>query len=255
MSQYTTIPNAVLPVLAKIHGMAIGVYVALKSYADREGVCYPSLDAVAQLSGTSVPTVQRVLRAMVDGGLVTKLQRNTGAGRVANLYQFPMIPQTNGVPAQWSDRPCPMVPQTTPNGLTDQGSNSTEVTTNKNAPSLDRERCSAAAARHDYTPEFERWWSHYPRLRRTDKLDCSRKYATAAKRVGHEKLLEAVIAYAASDQGRGKYCPEPARWLAKGRYEDDPASWRDHGGNGHQGKSTLPPPLKSARELRNDRKY
>jgi hypothetical protein len=112
---WTRIDNAVLPVLAKIHGMAIGVYIALKSHANKDGICWPELESIARLSGASVPTVQRILKAMIDNKLLIKRNRNRAAGRMSNLYQFtnsPMVPQTSGVIAQWSHRPSPMVPQT-----------------------------------------------------------------------------------------------------------------------------------------------
>lgn len=179
MSQYTTVDNAVLPQLAKIHGMAISVYVALKSFSDRDGTCFPSLDAVARLSGTSVPTVQRVVRDMITRRLVSKVQRNAGSGRLANLYQFPMVPQTNGVRAQWSDRPSPMVPQTMPNGLTDQGTNSTELTPLNKSP-LSPPKGKLAAKKQKWCPEtidlpeslgevFRPTWIEWCRWRREEK--------------------------------------------------------------------------------------
>jgi hypothetical protein len=98
------------------------------------------------------------------------------------------------------------------------------------APAAFGDVCSPGKSRHEYTEAFETWWEHYPKLRRKAKLECFRKYAAAAKHVGHEKLLAAVKAYAASDEGRGQYCPEPARWLAKGRYEDDAVTWQSRNG-------------------------
>ena len=102
----------------------------------------------------------------------------------------------------------------------------------KEEPSPNGDGCSSGKKRHEYSQPFEQWWNCYPRLRRKAKLDCSRKYATAAQRVGHEALLRAVQSYATSDEGRGEFCPEPSRWLAKGRYEDDPDTWQSHSDHG-----------------------
>jgi len=236
MTRYITVDHAVLPTLAELHGMAISVYVAIKSFADRNGECFPEHESIAALAGVSLKTVQRLVPRMVERGLLVQRRRNTKGGRTSNVYVFPKVRQTDGLAAQRTVSPEPTVPQSTANGLTDGGTNSTELTP-PNKPSTDGDGCPKT--RHKYTPEFELWWSHYPRLRRTDKLDCSRKYATAAARVGHQVLLDAVIAYAASDQGRGQYSPEPARWLARGRYEDDPATWQDRNGKARSARDEL----------------
>lgn len=95
---WTRIDDAVLPVLAEIGQAAIGVYVALKSHADSDGVCWPSLEAIAQLSGASKRTCIRCLAGMMQRGLITREVRNRGTGRAPNLYRFPDSPSATVAP-------------------------------------------------------------------------------------------------------------------------------------------------------------
>ena len=93
--------------------------------------------------------------------------------------------------------------------------------------------------RHTYLPEFETWWKSYPRHRRTEKLAAFKEWKKALARVkieraempeqAHHWLQLRVEAYAASGAGQGEYTPAPKRWLANGRYDDDPASWERNG--------------------------
>jgi GntR family transcriptional regulator len=100
---WTRIDNAVLPVLAKIGAAAGSVYLALKSYADRDGACYPSVESVARLAGVNERTCMRYLAAFVERGLIQRRRRNRGSGRTSNLYRFAESPHAtvaSGVEAQ-----------------------------------------------------------------------------------------------------------------------------------------------------------
>jgi hypothetical protein len=77
-----------------------------------------------------------------------------------------------------------------------------------------------------YSAEFEAWYLAYPR--RVAKGAAAKAYAKAAAAVGHEKLLEAVTLFAASEEANSEYCPHPATWLNADRYDDDPAEWNGH---------------------------
>lgn len=81
---------------------------------------------------------------------------------------------------------------------------------------------------------FDRFWDVCPR--RIGKHAANKAYDLAMQRVtrkngwtkaeGHSFLRERMEAFAQSYAGR-KYCPAPAKWLADGRYDDDPDEWRD----------------------------
>ena len=96
-----------------------------------------------------------------------------------------------------------------------------------------------ARKKNTYPPEFETWWAAYPKQRRVEKLATLKAWKAARKQVsitigGHFGMSEDVLqdrveAYAASSEGRSIYTPAPKRWLANGRYDDDPASWERNG--------------------------
>lgn len=122
MRNFTAVPNDVLPMLAKLHGCAISVYVALRSYADRQGECFPKLDDIASRSGCSTATVKRVMKKIKNAGLVTDKQRNSHSGRTSNLYVFldpPRLSVTPGENGQGSQRSLPGFPESLPTAHTD----------------------------------------------------------------------------------------------------------------------------------------
>jgi hypothetical protein len=126
---WTRIDNAVLPVLAKIHGMAIAVYVALKSYADRDGVCFPAQEDIGRLAGVSVHTVVRIISAIAQAGLIVISKRSTGGGRLSNLYRFvdyQNAPQAHCGGTKVPDRHLQSAPQASAKCLTGRTTRTTE---------------------------------------------------------------------------------------------------------------------------------
>jgi len=67
---------------------AVAVYCAIRLYADFEsGVCYPSIETIANDLGISRSTVERRLVQLVEIGAIEKTSR-AEAGRT-NVYRFP----------------------------------------------------------------------------------------------------------------------------------------------------------------------
>ena len=79
-----------------------------------------------------------------------------------------------------------------------------------------------------FTPEYEEWWSAYPR--KVGKLAAFRAYQTAKRLLGVEatpRLLLGAQAYAATTAGKDeKYIAHPTTWLNQGRWDDVAASKR-----------------------------
>lgn len=81
---------------------------------------------------------------------------------------------------------------------------------------------------------FSEFWKAVPN--KTEKIAARKAYDTAVKRLvielGHtpqtaqRHLLERMAAFAATPKAKGGFCPYPATWLNKGRYDDDPAEWQ-----------------------------
>lgn len=85
---------------------------------------------------------------------------------------------------------------------------------------------------------FEEFWKVVPR--KVGRRDAESAYDKAAALIagrdgpGGEDpdgfLLDRMRLFAKSPQGcSGQYCPHPATWLNKGRYDDDPAEWQRAG--------------------------
>lgn len=65
------------------------VLIALADYADAEGVCFPSVDALSEKSGVSPRTVKRAIAALSEAGLVRREDRRARGGRfIANVYRL-----------------------------------------------------------------------------------------------------------------------------------------------------------------------
>lgn len=122
---------------------------------------------------------------------------------------------------------------------------SPEVSASRQLSSHKNKKKSASLSSDD--ARFDAWWGIYPR--RVGKKQAHKAFAAALREVDFETLMAATHAFAASDKARGDFCPHPTTWLNQGRWDDDPATWQDHGGNGQQVSST-PAPLKKAKDLR-----
>lgn len=92
-----------------------------------------------------------------------------------------------------------------------------------------------AKAKQEQTPEyeneneiaFEKFWIEYPKGRKKSKAKAREAFAKALAKVSADVLIEAATAYAASDEGRGKYVKMPATWLNGECWNDDRTAWRD----------------------------
>ncbi len=101
---FVRVDHAILPILLDIQQYselarkprqettghtALAVYVALRSFANEHGHCWPKQDAVAELARVSLRVAQRAIGALAEVGLITMTKRNDEEGhRISNLYQF-----------------------------------------------------------------------------------------------------------------------------------------------------------------------
>lgn len=78
------------------------------------------------------------------------------------------------------------------------------------------------------TPDdlFERFWSIWPRIRRTAKRGTKAAWDRAIKRATAQVIFEAAVQYSQSPLGRSKYASGPTPWLNGDRWLDDPISWQ-----------------------------
>lgn len=88
------------------------------------------------------------------------------------------------------------------------------------SPSSDSSARRPDARPNDYPPEFEEWWTTYPRRRNASKKDAAKQWREATKSIDPEELLRLTAAYADNpgvDDAR--YIPHPHKWLKDRRWE------------------------------------
>lgn len=72
--------------LVHLDPTAFRVYVALGTFANGSGECFPSRSTLAELCRCSVDTVDRALRSLVSDEWITKTRRKGDHGNASNLY-------------------------------------------------------------------------------------------------------------------------------------------------------------------------
>lgn len=80
--------------IRKIGAQAYGVFTVVRAFMNQNGIAYPSLGTIAHLSGISVTTTQKEIKALIDNGWFQKDGRvRIEGGRFGNtIYR---IKQTN----------------------------------------------------------------------------------------------------------------------------------------------------------------
>ena len=74
-------------------------------------------------------------------------------------------------------------------------------------------------ANRSYTPQFEQFWSLYPKHRRKEKPKAFVEWKQAVKRASAETIVSGLEAYLTGDV---TYAPYPARWLKADSWQDGP---------------------------------
>lgn len=88
--------------------------------------------------------------------------------------------------------------------------------------------------------DFAAFWQAVPK--KVGKQAAAKAYKAAVKAVRgrtdapggddpHGYLLDRMTEFAASEKAQGQFCPHPSTWLSQGRYDDDPATWRESRGS------------------------
>lgn len=73
----------------------------------------------------------------------------------------------------------------------------------------------------EYTPEFENWWTWYPK--KVGKGGAFKAWRKAERKAGVECLMASVQVYAQSREGKDhQYTPNPSKWLNEERWLDEP---------------------------------
>lgn len=84
-----------------------------------------------------------------------------------------------------------------------------------------------ASDRQVHKGDFETFWVAIPVRHRQSKVACREEFIRARRRGADPELLAArVREYYESHQGRGEFANQPKSWLAGGKYDDPPESWK-----------------------------
>ncbi len=184
-------PFAIVPLgmLGSVSASAVCVYAVLAEAANRDQTAWPSKATIGDRTGLSARTVQRCIAELRDAGWIRVSERSRDNGsQTSNTYLVMRVrgdigvlpPQDTGVspPETLVSPPEPDPREPDPLVL--------EFVTEEHIvhPQADEQ---------PNEQPFDIWWAEYPRKVR--KPEARRAYAKAAKKVGHDRLLEAMRTY------------------------------------------------------------
>ena len=91
---------------------AVAVYAYLCFCADRQGVCFPGMDAIASRTGTSRSTVKRALTELEQSGLIrsettSQLMKNGKYRQSTNRYRLTDVPVKTAPDPGFRENPSP----------------------------------------------------------------------------------------------------------------------------------------------------
>lgn len=227
-------------VLAIGNGYAIAVYAAIAQHADREGIAWPSLDRIAEMTGWSRPTVVKAVKMLEESGVLQKERRELSGFKQSNRYRLTHHRKTASTRMETS---LPTMEATLPTLETSFTQDGNDVDVGRQPRFHEQEPIEQEPREQDtpkprakrtrrrvgeLTPEqqarFDRWYEDYPR-----KVAPARAEAAWATIDPDDDMTDRMIAkvreWADSDEwtkeGR-RFCPHPASWLNGKRWKDGP---------------------------------
>lgn len=96
------------------------------------------------------------------------------------------------------------------------------------------------AAPVEYSEDFLRFWEVFPPIRKGSKPEAFAAWQSAIERKPPDEILAAAIEFSESWLGQSEFCPGPAPWLNKDRWDDDRRSWEDRKSSQSLRQQTLP---------------
>ncbi|MCZ7526607.1 MAG: helix-turn-helix domain-containing protein [Acidimicrobiia bacterium] len=93
--RYAQIPASLLA--GDVSDRAIRVYGLLATYADRDGICWPSRERLAQGARCSTDSIDRALRDLETAGMIERVRRGR---RLANRYRLLVTDESDSAPVR-----------------------------------------------------------------------------------------------------------------------------------------------------------
>ncbi|MBS6101022.1 MAG: helix-turn-helix domain-containing protein [Actinomyces sp.] len=209
---------------------ARSVLMALSSRANEAGECWPSLDTIAQDAKVSKSTVQRAIKQLIECGYISKEKRTKRGRTIAPKYRmlFDKAGAASEKPSDvegsqsdhpgYSHRPPRVVSQTMRGSQSDHRSIEREVDKGSKDKEVEPpispkggEDAKPKRKRHEYTSEFETFWSIYPR--KDDKRRALTAFNNALERATLEQLCAGAERYANDPNREPQYTKHAATWL------------------------------------------
>lgn len=181
------------------------VLVALADFADESGSCYPGQKRLAEMTGQSVSSVGRHLKALEKAGLVSRQRRSSDGGfRTSDRYVLPVNLPT-GQDAYKADQPAPT-------GQTD-GFLPVNLPEEPSVEPPVNIQTSAIKA-------FDEFWALYPK--KVGKQKAKPKFLAYSKRVGAQTIIAGLRLHLPGWANcERQFIPNPTTWLERGSWEDE----------------------------------
>lgn len=227
-------------------GDSLLLLLALASYANEEGICWPSQATLASRARCSERGARNILHRLIESGDVEVLRKGgalPGEGHASTIYRLSRyMAGRNAVPPRGRNAVPGTEERHSPLGRNDipgTGERHSGVGRNAVPANLSLEPTIEPTNKNQSQevltlemeggtpfrgPTAEQIYDAYPR--KTAKPAALKAIASAMRRASPEVLLERTKAYATARAGADPaYTPHAATWFNQHRYNDDQKGW------------------------------
>lgn len=208
---------------------------ALGLFGNRAGWCYPSLKKIAQMIDAHRVSVSNAVTKLTECGyLQTRARHREDGSQTSNEYRILYdVPDEQidmdfamdaGDPVSESATPpvaAPLPPcseSTTPPIASEAMGGLAEPLPHINVPLNDLSERSPA--KKNYPNDFEDFFKLWPKERRCEKLHAYCEWKKACREVPPDQIHAAASAYMQGKEAVDGFAPYPAKWLARGRWQE-----------------------------------
>ena len=184
------------------------VLIALTTYSNCDGVCFPSQQKLAEDTLLNSRTVIRSIHWLEEHGYIRVTRRKNKS----NLYQITSMEE------EMPDENIKQIHAGGDNLSPEVVSNITKLDIAKSSNTISTDNLSHP----NDTPTFQAFWQAYPR--RIGKGAARTAFKKALKFSPANDIIQGAIAYSAHCDEMGtekQYIPHPSTWLNGERWEDD----------------------------------
>lgn len=110
--------------LAQLKGAPLSVYLAYQSYANKEGIAWPSLRSLAKFTGYGINAVKRARKALVEMGFLDPIKQDREGGQFGRKkFRVNTVPpkQCHGTVAPSTVAPSTVAPKQCQEGSPSEG--------------------------------------------------------------------------------------------------------------------------------------